>query len=60
MNIVLNDKCHNLTRAPKRFSLGTLGTESIAHARTHTVHKEIHWCARRNSLKFRVINKLTF
>ena len=59
-NIVLNDECHNLTRAPRRFPLGGLGTEIIAHAGTRTVHIEIHLCARRKSLNVQVTNKLTF
>ena len=44
-NIVLNDECHHLTHAPRRFPLGTLGTASIYHAGTLTVHLEIHRCA---------------
>ena len=60
LNIVLNDECHHLTRALRRFPLGRLGTEIIAHAGTHTVHIEIHRCARRKSLNVRVTNKLTF
>ena len=40
-NISLQDKCQNLTSKPRRFPLGTLGTEPIADTRTHTVHMEM-------------------
>ena len=29
-NIVLYDECHNITSKPRRFPLGTLGTEPVA------------------------------
>ena len=41
LNIVLYDKCHNLTSKPRRFPLVTLGTEPIADAITRTVHMEM-------------------
>ena len=41
-NIVLNEKFHNLTCEPRRFPLGKLCTEPIAHAGTCTIQIEIH------------------
>ena len=40
-NIVLYDKCHNLTSKARQFPLGTSGTEPIADARTCTVYMEM-------------------
>ena len=40
-NIVIYDECHNLTSKPRRFPLGTLGTEPIADAIIRNVHKEM-------------------
>ena len=39
LNIVLYDECHKLTRKPRRFPLGALGTDPIDDATTRTVHK---------------------
>ena len=40
-NIILYNKCHNLTSKPRRFPWGTFGTEPIADSRTRTVHMEM-------------------
>ena len=40
-NIVLYEECHNLTSKPRRFPLGTLGTEPISDAITCTVLKDM-------------------
>ena len=41
LNIVLYDKCHNITSKIRRFTLGTLGTEPIADATICAVQKEM-------------------
>ena len=41
LNIVLYDKCHNLTSKNRRFPLGILGKDPIDDKRTRTVHMKI-------------------
>ena len=54
-NIALYDECHKLTRKPRRFPLGTLGTETITDTITRTVHKEMFLYTPWRSLKSRLI-----
>ena len=57
-NIALNEEFHNLAGAPRRFPLGTLGTDPIADTGTRTVHLEIQRCACQKLLDVRVTNRL--
>ena len=54
-NIVLCDECHNITLKPRRFPLGTLGTDPIADKITCTLHMEMLLYTPWRSLNARLI-----